>query len=430
MSQTPIQFDPNNAVPVNDTQTPDATQTQTSQPQKQAVPVKADVFDALRLQQKALQTAQTPDQMGHKMGQERLPQNQPKPQRPLAEPEHYRAVLAERVLDQKNLRDTPTRRHLEQRGYGEGKQASSLNQSQIVQLFKQRSGVENREAFQRVLRQEIKEHREQKSHAQKGEGKKLFESSISESSHLVKRLVHGDGESEFEAILKKLNQGETPVGDLPNGKEAAYAKKDGKNWLAFYSNLKNMGQTEEAATLNLAEFEKATFRGLMEALSGSGQALVSDLVYTDNGRLITEKFVRILIENPELAVLLQTMDPGDPLTKEIFLKLGEELQFLRLVHNPEVMTDIAREKAREAAMQTLRSPVSAEAQKNLERRLWEKRRGAGGLLDGALDLPDYYPPFKKEEGRKAGAFNKYVLFSYVVAGLLITLILYVIVRYF
>ena len=183
----------------------------------------------------------------------------------------------------------------------------------------------------------------------------------------------GDGgESPFEKSLKGVLEGKESAPAPLAGKSASYAAKTETGWRAFFANVLGMGSAEMPGFARSSEIMRAAFRGLFKELgtlslaSQKGMTLVSDLYLLKGDKVVADKFARIPVDQPEFLSTLNRLAPGDAIAAETLAKLGGQLAYVQLTHVTERLTAEARDAARTAALQHLKSPVNPEAHSRFE----------------------------------------------------------------
>ena len=173
-----------------------------------------------------------------------------------------------------------------------------------------------------------------------------------------------------------------PGAGQPGGKSTIIAPKS--DWKTFFANALKLGSKETPTTKSQSELAEVMYRGAYRAGENQkGLILVSDLRFMLGGRMVSDKFARLLVENPDLLSRLAQLAPGDFIDPKLMALLGSrqvasrqmasDLNYLQLTHMTSVLTGEAREAAREAAMQQLKNPSNPQAQGRLERALLQER---------------------------------------------------------
>ena len=355
------------------------------------------------------------------------PAERPESQPSFEKPVDPRPLLNDAMFRSPQMKDTPLYRHLQGRVF---QPQSSLRQEQRATPQEARQNLklllasrnlpwegENKKVFRELLHEELREAKTPHEEAMTEEGR--FQPFFKDVRGLMSRLT--EATNSFEEILKQMFSGAESVPNTPTGKEAQFMGKTASEWNAFFSNMLQLGNAETPVTRNTAELAEALFRGLYQ------QTLVSDLNFTDGGKVVADKFARILVDNPDLLEALQKLKPGDKLSPELLTKLGEKLSYVQLTHLPQVASTAAREAARDAALATLRNPANVGALASLEKALKKERRfglslGASGLPPGLI--PSFLAQRKTEGEIRAGRAKFWVYFAYSVAAAMAGLVGY------
>lgn len=351
--------------------------------------------------QMARQMAQTPRQLGHKM----LPQQPqdrsqttvsafklktgdftPEPQVTVT-PKNYLKLSQEGIFRQPHMQNSGLHRYVLQRAFPQrvGGEAS-LSPAQLATLIRARHQVQDRGNLANIIRYEIQQQKIYRRETdRKADRKTSSESSGSAKAHregissISGRMKSSDGTSKFEETLRQTQEGEEIVLKLPKGKAGPLKGKTEGGWKTFFSNILRMGSGERSAIRNISSILEALHRGAYKALTGEkGLTMVTDLRFSDGGRIASDKFARILIENPHLLRMLEQLKPGDKIPKELLEKFGKELQYKQLFHKTDTATPAAKDAARNANLSQLKSPVSAAALARLEMSLIEERNRRAG----------------------------------------------------
>lgn len=164
------------------------------------------------------------------------------------------------------------------------------------------------------------------------EESKLSKTDRSLSSRGELRSLSKD-DSSFSALLRRvLEEGESVAKKLEKGEDPYFAEKE--NWVAFFSNVVQLGSAFENKTRSFDEILEFIFRGLFKKPAEEGETLVSDIKYQKGSSLKKEdKFAQIGILNEDLLSQLRNLEPGEKISKELMQQfLGEELAFIQLVH--------------------------------------------------------------------------------------------------
>lgn len=420
--------------------------------------------------QKARQMAQTPRQLGHKM----LPQ-QPqdksqttasafklktgafltKPQVTVT-PKNYLKLSQEGIFRQPHMQNSGLHRYVLQRAFPQrGKGTANLSLAQLVTLIRARHQVQDRGNLVKIIRYEIQQQRiHRKQTDRKGDKRTSSESSRSAKAHrrgissISGRMKSSDGTSKFEETLKQAEEGEEVVIKLPKGKAGPLKGKTEGGWKTFFSNILRMGSGERSATRSISSLLEAMHRGAYKGLAGQkGLTMITDLRFSDGGRIASDKFARILIENPHLLKMLEQLQPGDKIPKELLEKLGKELQYKQLFNKTDIATLAAKDAARDASLSQLKSPISAAALARIEMSLIEERNRRAGesLIDqknilwgkeGKTQDQSWFSRYffhyggdpKIEWQKRIGKPKLWIFISYAIGAILLGLASYLVFR--
>jgi len=112
--------------------------------------------------------------------------------------------------------------------------------------------------------------------------------------------------------------------------------------------------------------------------------------------LAADKFIQVEVGDPSILSLLRKLKPGDLLAKDLLQKLGAELQYLRLVHQPKMMSKEALDSAQKALLKQLKGTSGFGVAERMEASLIDERRrreASQTMEDVALSIKD---PNEKE----------------------------------
>ncbi len=362
------------------------------------------------------------------------PRSKPLPQPPT--PQDFSQVLQSRVF-QGPLQNGATQQKLQQQFLTlqtpqppAGGTADALSKSEILQLFSMRLrsdlNKEEREALRRLIRFEAAvanlardRVRSIQYQTESGHRKENVDAMIQaekaerqDSVHrdLLDRLAHS-AESLFERILQKvLGQNRSAVGDLPEGDSPDLPVKDSGEWQAFYERVTNLESELVAASASNEDVKEILYRGLLQS---DGQTkLISDLALQQDGDLAQHKFAQLLLADPNLLNLLQSLKPGQRLPAEFIKALGEQVLFLKLVNVTAGAKDLS-EMEKQELLRKFRSEISTGYQGALEKAMRDKR--AAKPQDPFVWAGDQFD--KKEERRGLQTFLLYLLYFTLAVGL-------------
>lgn len=414
---------------------------------------KSPLTDQLAQAQKMVRTTKD---LGHKVDYRQTPrtmmeaprQRQARPRPPVTH-ENYRKLSQERLFQQSNMRDTVLYRHMQNRSLPHGtRESSMLSRQHLSQLIRLRHQVEDRNNMRQLIRNEIQERREarqkviQQSSSIKSEGGEgsgeLF---LNRQTFLLKNRTEG-GEGGFEKLLKEMLRGAKVIPDVPQGMKGRFTPKGGESWKTFFANMLNLGTRETSITRNVNQLMEALFRGLYRQMANQkGMTLVSDLNFMTGDKVIVDKFARILVDHPELLILLEKMQPGDSFPADLLKQLGEELNYIQMTHQPEVATQTAREAARDAALAQLKLPGNQQAMQRMEQalkrdreeRLQRSMKDEDASKRDKGDSPFYQGPLydpRWDRQERLDRPRSWIFFGYTVGGIVAALATYLVLRYF
>ncbi|OGQ08585.1 MAG: hypothetical protein A3G32_02200 [Deltaproteobacteria bacterium RIFCSPLOWO2_12_FULL_40_28] len=423
---TPPGFDPN--VLVSNAQASPADQAEELQAKKKSSPhhqeVKsADHFDGPNRQRdftnKMVLEKRSPSEarvLSHLASQEM-------PRKPQALPEHYRQVVKDPLLQDPNHQNLS--QGLQNRSMGN---QAALSKETFSQLFRLRHFFQDKPTTVLVLKEEVALSREAKTE----EGGRLTRGSESlpeglnqQTLNLLQKVEASINKNSLEGLLKRLFAGEEMI-PINTTTCLGLAAKTPESWKTFFLNILSKGSVEQVVSQKLQSLVDALFRGLYKATQ-SGMTLVTDLRFQNGEKVLSEKFARVLVENPEVLLALEKLQPGETLAPDILTKLGEELQFLKLAHVP-------AEAATGSALSLVKSQANKEAREKLEQNLVHERKkrllaGFSGEDAGPFDQK-YGTPLgaggfiDKDQKLKRRSFIQFVLtlLGLTLAGLLIFLL--------
>lgn len=312
----------------------------------------------------------------------RQPQLSPQRPAPQTTPQLYRQVAQDRLFRQPAMQQSPVFRHVQQKSLPQLQQQPVLSRQHLAQMVALRNQAENKQAYRQVLRQEIHDKRmdARKADAMQNSARGDSDAFSSKQNNFITKVEQG--EDGFEGMLKKMLSGDSDLPQTPQGKTANFLAKTAEAWDSLFTNMAKMGNVPAKESVSVQQILQSLFRGLYKQAS-QGMTLVSDLHYqTESEKVIAEKFVRILIDNPDLLEKLQSLQPGDAIPEEILKAFGEEVQFTQMVHVPDQMSEEARQLAREANFAALRNPVNTSAQERLSEKMKQSRDSVNADAEG------------------------------------------------
>ena len=139
----------------------------------------------------------------------------------------------------------------------------------------------------------------------------------------------------FEKIFMAHFEGGIPIGEeLEKGRFNFLAKSE-KGWVEFFQKFVAFTMERKG---NLNNVQALVVRGILKPM------LVSDLKFTDGK---TDKFVRLLIQNPQVMAKIASMAPGEVISHDLLMQWAEafgglEFAYQALSHrvvNPEAVKD-------------------------------------------------------------------------------------------
>jgi hypothetical protein len=149
---------------------------------------------------------------------------------------------------------------------------------------------------------------------------------------ILDRLSRSTVLSKFETLLKKVLMGLKLIPGLAEDIKARFALKTDADWELFFKNLAQLESALTKANVNINDLVEALFRGLFQKGTDGKWVLVADLTQLENGELVQNKFAQIILSDNELADALKKMAPGEVIDKTVLKKLGEDIEFIKLLH--------------------------------------------------------------------------------------------------
>lgn len=347
-------------------------------------------------------------------------------------PESYKSVLQESLF-RGPLRQTPLAQKLQrmfERAQAQQTQAHAenpemLTRSEVLQLFEGRRRAENKEQFREVLRHELAKYKaEQAKQRVQAFGEKKDSSGTKSkidlssdhrfekaSQKLQSRLELKSALSKFEEILKNVLKGKKSVPDLPDGVRARFQSKTNGEWSTFFNNTKNLGSVLESDEQNLNQLIESLFRGIfVEEGNESQTKIITDLAFSFEGEVIENKFAQLLLKNPKLLEQFQKLTPGDVIPQELLKLLGDELQFLKLVHQADV--SFVSEQEKKQFLNQMKQQQSRESKNRLEDALIRKREQNDSEQTNHSQTPLPFDPRQiSERDKSSPKFFIFVLYA-------------------
>jgi len=295
----------------------------------------------------------------------------------------FRGPLKGTPLQQKFLRQAVRQQVAQaQRGFDTG---APLNKGELMQMFRMRNRSAQKDRFRQVLRYELAKTRQQaakkvqsiryKTDSQqkqkditKNQQAQLNKLDISKQQ-IANRIKSSSAPSQFEQTLQKVMSGNKAVPDLPEGIRARFATKSDAEWSTFFKNAATQGSALAKTQGKLTSMIESLFRGLFN--KGKQTMLVADLALSLKGEVAENKFSQIELTDQKLMDAMKKLTPGDTLSQDLLKRLGEEFNFLKLAHMPQV--DVLTEEQRKEMLKSLRQSHSPEAQKKIEMALLSHR---------------------------------------------------------
>lgn len=342
--------------------------------QKEKAPLKkTDLFSQSSSEGASRQVAARPRDLGHKI--------QMRSRQPIAA-EQYQRLLKDPVFKRKGAAESGLHDHLSRRARSEGG-GSFISNSHLRQMLQLRREVDDRRGFRQIIRHELREKR-------LNEAKNQRDSKETTASGKKK-----EGESGFETALKRKASGKSHIPAPPNGKAVRLPARSEAGWQAFFSNVATRGSAGEVVVRNAQAAADSLFRGLYRALANQkGLTVITDLKFIEGNKVQTEKFARILVENPSLLQLLEKMEPGDTLNHGLLEQLGEDLEYTRLSNTA---TGGREALTGQEALNQLKNPYNPLIFDRLQQSLIQERERRQAASHGRA-LGDDAPNQQEKEG--------------------------------
>lgn len=367
-------------------------------------------------------------------------------------PQNYRAILQDPFFQQGPLKNTPLFQKLQQQAklleferQADMRGRDPMNKKELMQLFSARHQLnkEQKDRFNDIMKFEMARTRlEQMKKVQTihyqtdshDESKGIDHTAdIHETrfdkirDQILDRLSRSTVLSKFEALLKKVLTGLKLIPDVPDGLKARFALKTEAEWALFFTNLAQLESALTKANVNINDLMDALFRGLFQKGADGKWVLIADLTHLENGELVQNKFAQILLSDKELAATLKKMVPGDVIDKASLKKLGEDIEFIKLLHTIQ-STELSDAQKQEILKQYRRSH-SEPYTKKIEAALLAHRDG--NKPDTLPQTPFVYaglePP--KKFMRAPGKTKLWIYLLYAGGSFAVALGLYLLLRW-
>jgi hypothetical protein len=376
-------------------------------------------------------------------------QNHSLPEQP--RPQAYRALLKEAYFQGPPLKGSVLQQKMQAKAQGDqvALQKGMVNESSkeilkkgdVALLFRLRHQTKDKDVLREIvrfelakLRQESKQkiqairYQTQMQHKKEEAGRAGETGEAGSVNHaareqLLGKLKKTGGESAFEDKLMQVLEGLMSVPDLPEGTSARFAGKTEAEWSKFFANALKMSGAEAEGELALNRMVEALYRGLCKKDGDARSMVVSDLTLISQGETDEARFSRIPLNDESLAELFKTMQPGDPITKEMLKQLGEKLSFIRLDHSPEGLP-VLSEQQKQALLNEMRQTRNAESQRRMEDALVARRHPQGDDLHGEVPFVFAGMPFKdirERPGKTTKAMPMIYISLFFIVVILVTL---------
>lgn len=300
--------------------------------------------------------------------------------KPQALPEHYRQVVKDPLLH--DPAHQTLSQDLQSRSLGN---QPGLNKGMLSQLFRLRHFFQDKPITVLILKEEIALAREAKTQegsiVERGGAENFPEGLNQQTLSLLQKVEASINKQSLEGLLKRLFAGEEII-PMNTSARFGLTAKTPEGWKTFFLNILTKGSAEQMVSKNLQSLVDALFRGLYKATQ-AGMTLVTDLRFQDGEKVLSEKFARVLVENPDVLLALEKLQPGETLAPDILAKLGDELLFLKLAHVP-------AEAGTQSALSLVKGQANKEAREKLEQNLVHERKkrllaGLKGKNEDPLD---------------------------------------------
>ncbi len=258
--------------------------------------------------------------------------------------------------------------------------------------------------------------------------------------NLLARLANVPNDGSFESLVKAVLDGAPSLPQSSGGK-MILAGKTTESWQTFFKNMVGLGNAETAMHKSLGDVATAFFRGLFkQEADGAKMTLVSDLHLSQADQIITDKFSRILIENPDLLDQLSKLSPGDEIPQDLLKLFGSDITYLQLTHLPDILNEAAKLAARDSTMAHYKSTVNTGAFTRMADALIRERKKDDGTKEGSIKsqfgdprLPWHYfmsadPRWDRQD--RLGKPKFWLFFSYSVGAVMLAIVLYWFLRKF
>lgn len=423
-------------------------------------------------QQQPNESTQMPREFfGHKINTQRQPQKQqaqrpnqnlqtsdttasrqehsqrPIPKRPQAQT--YRAILQERHFSSGHLKGSPLQKALQQKALAQQSTTAQqqtrdpgrpLDKAQVMQMFRMRHKVQQREKFRQILKHEAARARlaarskvqgvKQRAESEHQRKQILLDQPNrldSAKQKISQRLQNASKVSRFEQVLQKTLEGQKSVPNLPQGTRARFNLKSSSEWTQFFKNAFSRGSAEQSTKGELTKLIEALYRGTFQKSGQSQKMLIADFALTHDGEVFENKFSQVKLNNPKLQAALEKLNPGDIIPQELMEQLGKEFEFLKLAHL--VQSAAVTEEQQKELLKLFKQQHSSEAQRKMEKALVDQRPN-----HSSKNKDDKKTPFvwagdqfdKKQRFDGPPKFFMYILYSLV--GVALMFAIYFIVK--
>lgn len=296
---------------------------------------------------------------------------------------HYQNILKDPKLKPKIDLSHTLRKEIEAKAFGTVYQMKeSLSRDGLRQLLRYRHQSSDKKSLFTLLKQEVKDHKKMRDEAKgptkqtsKAEQNKQLEkaSFLLRTTKMVHKLLSSSGESQFEALLKRmLEGGKSATPELANGSKAQFKAKTVSQWKSFFSKLLDGGMKEAPQSKELDQLLEALFRGVYEGEEGQ-KFLISDLIIKDGDREKTEKFARLQLNDDEKYNEFNRLNPGDNLEKLTLPGVeSNQLEYIKMKIEGAVISTLSAEEV----LQQFKNPISHPAQREMEKALIQGRKTA------------------------------------------------------
>lgn len=362
----------------------------------------------------------------------------------------YRGVLQERAL-RGLYRESPLYHKLVQqaqkfthssRSPAQGAEAETLKQGELVQLFRMRNKVEQKERFRQMMKYEMARARQEQAQkvqmirrqVQAKESRhRVVQTQLKASllegarQRIAARLQNTYQPSKFEQILQKLMSGQKAVPQLSEGVRARFAAKTSDEWNAFFKTILHRGSELVPKKGEISRLIDAFYRGWFKKTETGQDFLVADLALSDDGEVAENRFSQIELTDKDFLQILEHLKPGDVISTEILKKLGSEFGFLKLVH----MVQLAQltDEQKQEILRQYRLGQSAESQRKMEVALFGERQKNQERQTSGHDQPFVYAGHLFDSKlRHPGRHRFFMYMLYGIVGFTVALVLFLLLR--